>query len=83
MSRTCGASSGSWGGVRAVESLVPAVRELGLAVTFTSVYFPRVQDLFGDNGEILDEIYVKNVMKAYAELIWMAKTLKYGRENIK
>jgi len=40
-----GASNGSWGGVRAVESLVPAVREMGLVVTFASVYFPRVQDL--------------------------------------
>src|ERR1700743_186443 len=40
-----GASNGGWGGVRAVEALVTTVREIGLAVTFTSVYFPRVQDL--------------------------------------
>ncbi len=78
-----GASSGSWGGVRVVESLVPVVRELGLAVTFTSVYFPKIQDLFDEQGEPTDEHTLIGVQKAYDELIWMAKTLKYGRENIK
>ena len=52
-----GVSSGMWGGVRAVESLVPAVRELGLVVTFGSVYFPRVQDLFDDSGKLLNDFY--------------------------
>lgn len=81
-----GASNGSWGGVRAVESLVPSVREMGLAVTFTSVYFPRVQDMFDDKGQLLpehQERYQKNLQSAYDELVWMAKTLKWGRENLK
>lgn len=78
-----GVSNGNWGGVRAVESLVPSVREMGLAATFTSVYFPRVQDIFDENGEAKDPIFVQNVKRAYAELIWMAATLKHGRDNIK
>src|SRR6185369_6268879 len=43
-----GVSNGGWGGVRAIEMLVNTVREMGLAVTFTDVHFPRVQDLFDD-----------------------------------
>jgi NAD(P)H-dependent FMN reductase len=77
-----GASDGNWGGVRAVEALVGTLRELGLAVTFTSVYFPRVHEAFDESGQPKDEKTEPNVRKAYQELIWMAKTLKYGRENI-
>src|SRR5262245_44252104 len=39
-----GVSDGNWGGTRAIESLVPAVRETGLVVMSFDVYFPRVQD---------------------------------------
>jgi len=34
-----GVSAGPWGGTRVIESLVPMVRELGLAVTFTGFEF--------------------------------------------
>ncbi len=80
-----GASNGGWGGVRAVESLVPSVREMGLVVTSWSVYFPRVQDIFAEDGTIKAEFaerYNRNVRDAYAELIWMARTLKWGREHL-
>lgn len=76
-----GASNGSWGGVRAVEALVPVVRELGLAVTFTSAYFPRVHEAFDEDGKPTDERTEKNVRRAYDELIWMTKVLKAGREG--
>ena len=81
-----GASNGGWGGVRAVEALVTGVREMGLAATFTSVYFPRVQDLFDEVGQLKPENverYQKNLASAYKELIWMARVLKYGRQNLK
>lgn len=74
-----GASSGAWGGVRAVEALVPAVREMGLVATFTSVYFPHVQDAFDENGKPVDARTEVGVRKAYDELIWMTKVLKAGR----
>src|SRR5688572_12264988 len=35
-----GVSAGPWGGTRVIESMVPMVRELGLAVTFTDLNFP-------------------------------------------
>jgi NAD(P)H-dependent FMN reductase len=81
-----GASNGAWGGVRGVEALVTTVREMGLVVTSWSVYFPRVQDIFDESGSMHDEFterYTKNVGDAYAELLWMARTLKWGRENLK
>jgi len=80
-----GVSSGMWGGVRAVEALVTSVREMGMVATFTSVYFQHSYDLFNEDGSIVDEkleVYTGSVKKAYEELIWMAKTLKYGRNNI-
>jgi len=77
-----GASSGQWGGVRAIEALVSSVREMGLVSTFTDMQFPKVQDLFDDNGVLLNESYRDYVKGAWVELIWMAKTLEHGRENI-
>jgi NAD(P)H-dependent FMN reductase len=77
-----GASNGNWGGVRAVEALVPAVRETGLVVMSWDVYFPRVQDIFDDNGVILAEYeqrYSENLTKLYGELIWFARILKTAR----
>lgn len=79
-----GASSRNWGGIRAIEALVGTVRELGLAVTFTDVYFPHVQDIFDEQGHIQKEYearYQKNLQGAYDELIWMAKALKWGRQQ--
>ena len=78
-----GASSGAWGGVRAVEALVMSVREMGLVATFTSAYFPRVQDAFDENGKPVDERTEASVRRAYDELIWMTKVLKAGRDQEK
>jgi NAD(P)H-dependent FMN reductase len=78
-----GVSNGNWGGVRAIEALVVAVREMGLVSTFTDVQFPRVQDTFDDSGKLLDEKYIKRVQRAYDELIWMAHALKAAREKTK
>jgi NAD(P)H-dependent FMN reductase len=77
-----GVSSGQWGGVRAIEALVGTVREMGLVSTFTDMQFPKVQDLFDDEGTLLNEAYREYVKSAWVELIWMAKTLQHGRENI-
>jgi len=81
-----GVSVGPWGGVRGIENLVPVVRELGLAATFGDIQFPSVQNIFNSDGKIedskLEESYVKRANKAWNELIWMAKALKWGRDNL-
>ena len=81
-----GCSNGNWGGTRAVESLVPAIRETGLVVMSWDVFFPYVQNKFDEQGQILPEFkerYEKSVGKLYKELIWFARMLKQGREELK
>jgi NAD(P)H-dependent FMN reductase len=76
-----GVSASPWGGTRVIESMVPMVRELGLAVTFRDLNFPQVQKKFDENGNLLDENYEKYVQGFLKELIWMSRTLRWGREN--
>ena len=78
----CGVSAGSFGGVRAIEALLPVMRELGLVTIFWDVNFGDVAKLFDDQGNLLDQSYVRRLDKFLNELIWMARVLRYGRENI-
>jgi NAD(P)H-dependent FMN reductase len=77
-----GVSAGPWGGTRVIEALVPMVRELGLAVTFTDLNFPFVQKTFDERGEILDSAFEKRGKDFLDELVWMARALKWGRQNL-
>jgi NAD(P)H-dependent FMN reductase len=80
-----GASNGNWGGVRAVESLLTAVRETGLVALSWDVYFPYVQKMFNEDGTIKDEFaerYNRNLGKLYDELLWMARMFKQGRHEL-
>lgn len=77
-----GASNGNWGGVRAVESLVPAIRETGLVVLSWDVYFPYVQSIFDSEGAIKEEFkerYEGQLSKLFNELLWFARMLKNAR----
>ncbi|HET6925080.1 MAG TPA: NAD(P)H-dependent oxidoreductase [Candidatus Saccharimonadales bacterium] len=79
-----GASNGNWGGVRAVESLLTAVRETGLVALSWDVYFPRVQDIFDEAGQMKPEYitrYEHNVQKLFDELLWFARLLKAARQT--
>jgi len=79
-----GVSAGSFGGVRAVEHIVPVLRELGMIVSFGDVYTTDSYGRFDDDGKMIKDVerYEKNVATMYEELEWLAKTLRYGRENI-
>src|SRR5947207_15211345 len=77
-----GVSAGPWGGTRVIESLVAMVRELGLAVTFTDLNFPKVQNTFNEAGKLLDPAFEKRAKDFLDELVWMAHVLKWGRENV-
>src|ERR1044071_7614266 len=74
-----GVSAGPWGGTRVIEACVPMGRELGLAVTFSDLNFPQVASKFDENGNLLDEAYLKRVSGFLDELAWMATTLRWGR----
>jgi NAD(P)H-dependent FMN reductase len=78
----CGVSAGPFGGARAIENLLPVMRELGLVTIFNDVNFGRVRELFDEGGKLLDESYTRRVEQFLQELTWMARVLRYGRENI-
>lgn len=77
-----GVSAGPFGGSRAAENLLPVMRELGLVTIFWDVNFSSVQKVFATDGGLLDESYIRRIDKFLKELIWMAKTLRQGREQI-
>ena len=77
-----GVSSGPFAGTRVVQSLLPVMRELGLVTTFWDVNVGQVGKVFDDTGRLLDEALVRRSDKFIRELIWMAKTLRHGRERI-
>lgn len=78
-----GVSAGPFGGARVIENLLPVMRELGLVTIFWDVNFGNVRKLFDADGKLLDEAFIKRIDKFLGELVWMAKTLRYGRENVK
>jgi NAD(P)H-dependent FMN reductase len=77
-----GVSAGIFGGARAIEHFQPVLRELGLVSIFWDVNFGSVHKVFASSGELLDEAFVGRTDKFLNELIWMAKVLRHGRENI-
>lgn len=77
-----GVSAGPWGGTRVIEALVPAVRELGLAVTFSDLNFPKIQSVFNEEGKLLDPAFEKRAEAFLDELVWMSRVLKWGRANV-
>ena len=78
----CGVSAGPFGGARAIENLLPVMRELGLVAIFEDVNFGNVGHLFDEQGNLLDQNYVRRVDKFLDELIWMSRVLRHGRERI-
>ena len=77
-----GVSAGPWGGTRMIEAMVPMVRELGLAVTFTDLNFPYIQRTFDENGKLLDPAFEQRAKDFLDELVWMAQVLRWGRANL-
>jgi NAD(P)H-dependent FMN reductase len=77
-----GVSAGVFGGARVIEHLQPVLRELGLVSIFWDINFGNIDKVFDPNGQLLDQSYVRRTEKFLAELIWMAKVLRFGREHI-
>ena len=79
----CGVSAGPFGGARMIQSLLPVLRELGLVTIFWDVYFGSAGKLFDPaTGDITDPAYGGRLDKFLNELVWMARALRYARENI-
>lgn len=77
-----GVSAGPWGGTRVIEALVTMVRELGLAVTFSDLNFPKIDRVFDADGNLLDMAFEARAKGFIDELVWMSRVLKWGRANV-
>ena len=77
-----GVSAGPFGGTRVIQNCLAPMRELGFVTIFFDVNFCNVFKLFDESGNLLDASFVRRTDKFLNELIWMADTLRYGRENI-
>jgi hypothetical protein len=75
-------SAGPFGGVRGIQDLLPVLRELGMVTIFWDVNYSSVQNVFDPSGILIETAYLSRIDKFLKELIWMARTLRYGRENI-
>jgi NAD(P)H-dependent FMN reductase len=78
----CGVSAGPFGGTRVIQNLLPVMREIGLVTIFWDVNFSSVQNAFDENGNLKEPAYIRRIDKFLNELIWMAKVLRWGRENV-
>ena len=77
-----GVSAGPFQGTRAIQSMLPVLRELGLVCIFWDVNFGSVQAAFDTRGNLTDDAYRRRIDKFLKELFWMARTLRHGREQI-
>ena len=78
-----GVAAGPFGGARVIENFLPVLRELGLTTIYWDVNFGGVSKAFDEAGNLLEQAYVRRTDKFLKELIWMAETLRHGRENIR
>ena len=79
----CGVSAGPFGGTRVVQNLLPVMRELGLVTIFWDGNFSGAGKLFDAEGNFLEpETWARRLEKFLAELVWMARVLRHGRENV-
>src|SRR6201987_6153218 len=80
----CGVSAGPFGGARMIQSLLPVLRELGLVTIFWDVSLGNAGKLFDPTtGRITDPAYASRLDKFLNELVWMARALRFGREQLR
>jgi NAD(P)H-dependent FMN reductase len=77
----CGVSSGAWGGVRMTEQLRLVCIALNLVPMGDAVHFPRVQELFDEQGQLLGKSQHVQAKRLIEKLIWHARALKSERES--
>lgn len=76
----CGVSSGTFGGARMIEQLVQICVRFHMLPTGEVLYFPRVQDLFDENGAIKKEAYHERARKFFGVLTGYAEALRCGKD---
>ena len=74
-----GVSSGAWGGIRAVQSLMPALRKFGLVLLQEDVHVTHSNEAFDEQGNPTNEHLESSVNKTIDELILLATALQSVR----
>jgi len=77
-----GVSAGGFGGTRVIENLLPVMRELGLVTIFWDVNVSNARKVFDESGGLRDPALLQRIDKFLRELLWMSRTLRYGREKV-
>ena len=75
-----GVSSGPWGGTRGMQALRLTCLALGLHPILETVYFPGVEDMFDEAGNIINKSYENRVKGLLKSLIAHAEALKAARK---
>ncbi len=74
-------SAGPFGGVRAAMTLRAMLAEMGMSSIPSILPIPRVQDIFADDGALLDSSYAKRADRFITEVEWYATAMKNQRER--
>jgi NAD(P)H-dependent FMN reductase len=74
-------SPGVFGGINAAQQLRLVFAELGAPSISSSFSISRVNEVFDDNGKLVDERYNKRVMRFLDEFEWYIEALKNQRKN--
>ncbi len=77
-----GVSAAPFGGARVIQNLLPVMREIGLSTIFWDVNIGSVASVFSEDGRLRDDAVVRRSERFIKELVWMAKVLRYGREQV-
>lgn len=77
-----GVSAGPFGGTRVIQSMLPLLRELGLVSIFWDVNVGSVGRVFDAQGALREQAFVRRAEKFIQELLWMARTLRHGRDAV-
>src|SRR5262245_18167150 len=77
-----GVSAGPFAGARVIQGLLPVTREIGLVTIFWDVNIGTVAKVFAEDGRLLDDAVIRRSERFIKELVWMAKVLRYGREQV-
>ncbi len=78
-----GVSNGVFGGVRMIEQLSNVLRDFYMAVSRYDMVFAKASEAFDEAGQPKDPAVHGRTEEAIKELVFLAKSMKWGRENIK
>jgi len=76
------AVSSGRGGTRVVDALRISALDLGFVPIRSALYFAPIDDILDGEGRLIDDSFKVKVDNFMKDLIWFARVLKYGREEL-